>query len=107
MKRVTKAKPVMWGPSIVGFGSHHYKYESGHEGDACLAGFAPRGKETVIYLLSGFTGNAALLKKLGKHRTTKACLYIKRLADVDVAVLEELVRRSIDAVTTRHDKRAR
>ena len=98
MEKVTKAKPVMWGPSIVGFGKYHYKYASGHEGDMCLAGFASRKPDLTIYVMGDFTGRAALLKKLGKHKSSKACLYVKKLEDVDVGVLEELVRRSIDYV---------
>jgi hypothetical protein len=107
MKRVTGAKPVMWGPSIVGFGSYHYKYASGHEGDACLVGFAPRKTEISIYIMSGFAARDALLKKLGKHKTAKACLYVKKLADIDLAVLEELVRRSVDSVRTGEKKRSK
>ena len=102
MKKVTGAKPAMWGPSIVGFGSYHYKYASGHEGDSCLVGFAPRKNELSIYIMSGFDGHAALLKKLGKHKTAKACLYVKKLDDVDLGVLEELVRRSVAHVKTKH-----
>ena len=107
MKRVTGAKPVMWGPSIVGFGSYHYKYASGHEGDACLVGFAPRKTDLSIYIMSGFAGRETLLKKLGKHKSAKACLYIKKVADIDLAVLEELVRSSVDDIKTRENKRAR
>ena len=106
MKRVTGAKPVMWGPSIVGFGSYHYKYASGHEGDACLVGFAPRKSEISLYIMSGFAGREALLEKLGKHKAAKACLYVKKLADVDLAVLEELVRRSVDSLRTGEKKRS-
>jgi hypothetical protein len=106
MKRVTGAKPVMWGPSIVGFGSYHYKYASGHEGDSCLVGFAPRKSEISLYIMSGFAGREALLKKLGKHKAAKACLYVKKLADVDLAVLEELVRRSVDSLRTGEKKRS-
>ena len=95
MKRVTKSKPVMWGPSIIGFGAYHYKYASGHEGDSCLAGFASR-KDLTIYLMGGFPGHAALMKKLGKHKMSKACLYVKKLDDVDLGVLEELIRRSTE-----------
>jgi uncharacterized protein DUF1801 len=101
MKRVTGAKPVMWGPSIVGFGSYHYKYASGHEGDSCLVGFAPRKSELSIYIMSGFAGRETLLKKLGKHKTAKACLYVKKVSDVDLGVLEELIRGSVDYVRAR------
>ena len=84
----------MWGPSIVGFGSYHYKYSSGHEGDAALAGFAARGRELVVYILA-FEGRDDLLARLGEHRTGKVCVYIKRLANVDLNVLEKLIARSI------------
>ena len=96
MRRVTGQEPVMWGPSIVGFGSYHYKYASGHEGDAALAGFAVRGSELVVYIDAGFEGRDGLLAKLGKHKTGKVCVYIRRLADVDLTVLETLVARSIE-----------
>jgi len=95
MRRVTKQEPVMWGPSIVGFGSYHYKYASGHEGDSALAGFAVRGSELVVYIAPSFEGRDVLLAKLGKHKTGKVCVYIRRLANVDLAILETLVARSI------------
>jgi hypothetical protein len=95
MRRVTRQEPVMWGPSIVGFGSYHYKYASGHEGDSALAAFAVRGSELVVYIAEGFEDRDALLAKLGKHRAGKVCVYIRRLANVDLKVLEALVARSI------------
>jgi hypothetical protein len=95
LRRVTKQQPRMWGPSIVGFGSYHYKYATGHEGDSALAGFAVRGRELVVYTAPGFEGRDVLLAKLGKHRTGKVCVYIRRLADVDLKVLETLVAKSI------------
>jgi hypothetical protein len=95
MRRLTKAEPRMWGPSIVGFGSYHYVYESGREGDAPIVGFAPRGREMTLYVLADFARRDALLGKLGKHRTSKWCLYIRRLADVDATVLEKLVAASV------------
>ena len=95
MRRVTKQEPRMWGPSIVGFGSYHYKYASGHEGDSALAGFAARGRELVVYIAPGFEGRDVLLAKLGKHRTGKVCVYIRRLANVDLKVLETLIARSV------------
>jgi uncharacterized protein DUF1801 len=107
MKRVTGAKPVMWGPSMVGFGSYHYKYASGHEGDWFLAGFAPRKTDLTIYILSGLAGHAELLKKLGKHKSGKGCVYIKSLVDIDLAALEELVRRSVDDIMRRVSEKAR
>jgi len=96
LKRVTGAKPKMWGPSIVGYGSYHYRYASGREGDWPLAGFSPRKNDLTLYVMSGFEGSKGLLKKLGKHKTGKACLYLKRLADVDMDVLEELVTKSVE-----------
>ena len=95
MRTVTKQEPRMWGPSIVGFGSYHYKYASGHEGDSALTGFAARGRELVVYIAPGFEGRDALLAKLGEHETGKVCVYIRRLADVDLKVLEALVSRSV------------
>jgi hypothetical protein len=102
MRRVTKQEPKMWGPSIVGFGSYHYKYASGHEGDSALAGFAVRKSEFAIYILAGFDGQETLLAKLGKHKAAKACLYIKRLSEVDVTVLEKLVAHSVEEIKSRY-----
>jgi hypothetical protein len=96
MQTATGEKPKMWGPSIVGFGSHHYRYESGREGDTPLAGFSPRKAATTIYGL-GLADSEALLAKLGKHTTGKGCLYIKKLADVDQKVLEALIVKSVAA----------
>src|SRR5271165_1499626 len=93
MQTATGERPKMWGPSIVGFGSYHYKYESGREGDTPLAGFSPRKAATVLYGMMGSGDSAALLGKLGKHTTGGSCLYIKKLADVDRKVLEELVSK--------------
>jgi hypothetical protein len=95
MKRATGERPTMWGPSMVGFGSYHYRYASGHEGDCFLAGFAPRKRELTLYIMSGFDRYNALMARLGKFRTGKACLYVKRLDDIDLAVLEELVSASV------------
>ena len=103
-KRVTRQQPKMWGPSIVGFGSYHYKYASGHEGDTALAGFAVRGSELVVYVM-GFKGRDVLLGKLGKHRTGKVCVYIRRLADVDLKVLETMIARSIAETKRLYPKR--
>lgn len=94
-KRVTKQAPKMWGPSIVGYGSYSYTYESGRSGEACLTGFAVRGSEFVAYVSMESPSQAALLKRLGKHRTGKVCLYFRRLADLDVKVLEALVAGSV------------
>jgi len=101
-ERVTKQQPKMWGPSIVGYGSYTYKYESGHSGQACLAGFAIRGKELVVYLLTENTGQVELLAKLGKHKMGKACLYFKRLADLDANILEALIAGSVAEVKRRY-----
>lgn len=96
MKQVTQAEPVMWGDSIIGFGSYHYCYESGREGDWFLTGFSPRKQNLTLYIMSGFDQYDALLAKLGKHSTGKSCLYVRRLKDIDLSTLEELVRRSVE-----------
>jgi hypothetical protein len=101
MKQVTKEDPKMWGPSIVGFGSYHYKYDSGREGDAPIMGFSPRKQNLTLYISLGLERNEGLLKKLGKHSTGKGCLYIKRLGDVDVDVLKELISESLTATKKR------
>ncbi len=95
MKQATKAEPKMWGSSIVGFGSYHYKGASGREGDWMLVGFSPRKQNLTLYIMAGFDGYPELLKKLGKFSTGKSCLYIKKLADVDKKVLKELVSESV------------
>ena len=102
MQHVTGEEPKMWGTSIVGFGSYHYKYESGHEGDACLVGFASRKSDISIYIMSVFEGRERLLAELGKHKTAKACLYIKRLSDIQIPVLEKLVAESFAEKQRRH-----
>jgi hypothetical protein len=104
MQSATGEKPKMWGPSIVGFGSHHYKYESGREGDMPLAGFSPRKAATVLYGLMGSGESEALLAKLGTHTTGKGCLYIKKLADVDQKVLETMVVKSVAAKRARRSE---
>jgi hypothetical protein len=98
LARITGEPPCMWGPSIVGFGTYHYRYESGHQGDCPRAAFAPRKQDLTVYLMPGFDAQADLLRSLGKHKTGKSCLYLKRLADVDPAVLEQLVRRSFEEI---------
>lgn len=95
MERLSGHPPKMWGPSIIGFGQYHYKYESGHEGEMARIGFSPRKGKTVLYLIDGFDGHAELLAKLGKHKTGKSCLYIKRLSDIDEGVLEQLCVESL------------
>jgi len=101
-KRVTKQRPRMWGPSIVGYGSYTYRYDSGHSGQICLAGFAVRGKELVVYLLPDAAGQAELRAKLGKHKMGKSCLYFKRLADLDAKVLEALIAGSVAEAKRRY-----
>lgn len=95
MRKATGANPRMWGPSIVGFGDHHFKYESGREGDWFLAGFSPRKRELTLYIMPGVERYPDLMAKLGKYKTGKSCLYIKRLADVDLKVLQTLVETSV------------
>jgi hypothetical protein len=96
MERLSGEPPVLWGPSIIGFGRYHYRYESGREGDAPRTGFSPRAKELVLYLMGGFERHGALMERLGKHRASKGCLYLKRLEDVDRGVLEQLISASLD-----------
>ncbi len=96
MERVTGEPAVMWGPSIVGFGTYHYRYASGHEGDMCRIGFSPRSANLVLYV-GGFPEYEELLARLGKYKRSKACLYLNKLADVDLAVLEEIARRTFAA----------
>ena len=102
MQRLTGEKPWMWGPSIIGFGSYHYTYESGREGDMPVACFSPRKAAIVLYGLMSGSGSEKLLAKLGKHTTGKGCLYVKKLADVDLKVLEELIAESVAAMRARH-----
>lgn len=95
MAKASMQKPTMWGTAIVGFGSYHYKYESGREGDSCIVGFASRKAAIVIYGLADFAAKAKLLAKLGKHEVSGGCLYVRRLDDVDTKVLEQLLVGSI------------
>lgn len=96
--KLTSFEPKIWGTAIVGFGIYNYKYDSGHEGNAPLVGLASRKSAITIYLTSTFDEKEALLSKLGKHKTSKACLYIQKLEDIDIAVLELLVQKSIDRI---------
>jgi len=96
MQQVTGLEPKMWGDSIVGFGTYHYKYASGHQGDSPLTGFSPRKQNLTLYIMSGFDQYEALLPDLGKYKTGKACLYINRITDIDLQVLKELVEQSFD-----------
>ena len=102
LKRVTKEHPKMWGPSIVGYGSYSYRYESGRTGESCITGFAVRGKDLVVYLVAESPEQQELLAKLGKHKIGKSCLYIKRLADLDTKALEALVANSVSEIKRRH-----
>jgi hypothetical protein len=101
MQELTGKPPVMWGPSIVGFDKYRYKYESGHEGEICLAGFSPRKQNLVIYLGPGLD-NEDLMKKLGKHKHGKGCLYLNKLDDIDRDVLRELISRSMAEMRRRY-----
>jgi Domain of unknown function (DU1801) len=101
-RKVTKQPPKMWGPSIVGYGRYSYRYDSGRTGESCLTGFAVRGRELVIYLVADSPQQQDLLARLGPHKLGKACLYVKRLADLDLAVLEALVAASVAEVKRRH-----
>lgn len=102
MKDATGEEPQMWGPSIVGFGSYHYIYASGREGDSPLIGFSPRKQALTLYIMVGSHRYQELMDKLGKHKTGKACLYIKRLSDVNLEVLIELVAESVEYMRRRH-----
>lgn len=102
LARVTGEGPTMWGPSIVGFGAYRYTYASGRTGEACLTGFAIRGREIVVYLMPEGEEGAALLARLGPHTMGKSCLYFKRLADLDLAALERLVAGSIAGIRKRY-----
>jgi len=95
MEEVTGHKPRMWGPSIVGFGSFHYKYASGREGDWLVTGFSPRKKDLTLYFMMGFEKHRELMKQLGKHSTGKSCLYIKRLSDMHLPALKKLIKTSV------------
>jgi hypothetical protein len=105
LENVSRQPAHMWGPSIVGFGSYRYTYQSGHSGEAPLVGFAIRGRELVLYLDVQGDTQQALLRRLGKHRMGKVCLYVRQLADVDTSVLKQLVTNSVAAVRRRHGDR--
>ena len=95
MKRLTRAQPRMWGPTMVGFGQYHYKYDSGREGDWFMTGFSPRKANLTLYIMAGFDRHDEIMGRLGKFKTGKSCLYVKRLSDVDAKALEELLRESV------------
>ena len=101
-KSITGLEPVMWGPSIIGFGQYHYKYDSGREGDFFRAGFSPRKQALTVYLIAGFEPFQELLDNLSKHKTGRSCLYIKKLTDVDINVLEELITKSYEYISKRY-----
>ena len=103
MSQVTKSKPIMWGPSIVGFGNYHYRYESGREGDWFLTGFSPRKQNLTLYIMSGFKEYGKLLSKLGKYKTGKSCLYIKSLEDIDIQTLKKLLVKSVEHVSKQNN----
>ncbi|MCC2631506.1 MAG: hypothetical protein K0S20_205 [Patescibacteria group bacterium] len=102
MQEVTGLPPVMWGSAIIGFGSYHYKYESGREGDAPLVGFSPRKQNITLYIVEGFEPHKDLMEKLGSHSTGMSCLYIKKISDIDLDVLRKLIKISVDATKKRY-----
>jgi Domain of unknown function (DU1801) len=102
MQRLSGAPPVMWGPSIVGFGSYRYVYASGRSGSAPLVGFSPRASALVLYIMGGFPRYAEFLVQLGKHKTGQACLYLNRLADAQPEILERLILASLEHMRTHH-----
>ena len=102
MSKLTGEPPVMWGSSIVGFDRYHYVYDSGREGDMCLTGFSSRKSALSIYIMSGFEDRPELMERLGKYKTGKSCLYVKRLDDIDLDVLEDLVGHSLEVMRKRY-----
>jgi len=105
MRKVSKAEPRMWGPSIIGFGNYHYKYESGHEGDAPLLGFSPRKAAISLYVFTGLEEHEYLLAKLGKYKLAKACIYVKTLKDIDLKVLGTLMQETIKYLQKKYGKK--
>ena len=103
MKKITGCEPKMWGNSLVGFGSYHYKYASGREGDSFITGFSPRKTALTIYIMPGFSGYKDLMENLGPCKTGKSCLYLKNLEVVDRSVLEQLISQSVDEMRERYD----
>lgn len=102
MKKRTRQEPRMWGGTIVGFGSYHYKYESGREGDWFLTGFSPRKQNLTIYIMSGFEAFPDLMAKLGKYKTGRSCLYVSRLEEIDLRALGQLISKSVAALKKIH-----
>ncbi|MBC2776152.1 DUF1801 domain-containing protein [Parasphingopyxis marina] len=103
MERLSGHPPKMWGPSIIGFGQYHYTYESGREGDSMLTGFSPRKSALTLYIMAGFPRHEEIMARLGKHRTGQACLYVKRLSDIDMGALEELIAASLAHMRDKYD----
>ncbi len=101
-QRITGESPKLWPPSIIGFGEYHYKYESGHEGDSLIVGFSPRKSNLVMYVMGSVGSDHPLMEKLGKHKTGKACLYVNKLADIDIAILEKIIRISYNATIKKY-----
>jgi hypothetical protein len=104
MKKITGCAPKMWGPSIIGFDTYHYKYESGREGDHLITGLASRKSALTLYIMDGFDGCQDLMDQLGKFKTGKSCLYLKSLEDVDLKVLEKLIRASVNHMRKKYPK---
>lgn len=104
-RRITGWKPRMWGPTIVGYGAYHYVYDSGHEGDSLATGFSPRKANQSLYIMPGYQEMGDLLDRLGKHKMGKACLYVNKLADVDMGVLEEIIRRGLADLSNKYEVR--
>ena len=102
MERLTGQPAKMWGTAIVGFGLYHYKYDSGREGDFLKVGFSPRAQNLTLYIMPGFERYEELMQQLGKHKTGKSCLYVKKLEDIDTSILEELIKKSYDYMTNKY-----
>lgn len=102
-RETTSLAPKMWGPSMIGFGRYHYKYESGREGDFMLTGFSPRKSSLVVYIMPGYRDMSEPLSRLGKHKLGKSCLYINKLADIDEAVLQEIIRDGVQYMRARYE----
>ena len=102
MQEVTGERPAMWGTSIVGFGSYHYVYDSGHEGDSCIVGFSPRAQALVLYLMGDFPERGDLIKRLGKCKTGKGCIYVRSMADIDVPILRQFIKKSFTHTKKRY-----
>jgi Domain of unknown function (DU1801) len=104
MEKATGKKPKMWGPAIIGFDQYHYKYESGHEGDMCRIGFSPRKQNLTLYFVDSFEKYESLMSKLGKYKTGKCCLYVKKLSDIDENILNELIELSVKQSNDKYGK---